>query len=148
MKQLILKPAVFFMAMLLGTVAAYSQQVNSLVPEKKKDAAYIEQRQEQINSGAKPAPTQKVAGTSKLGATPYKDDSKPAEATTSPNYYNARSIIYTDARTPHYPLTGDKATDIANYNKAKQVWMQNNPQAAAKVEMTEAQKKERSENAK
>jgi hypothetical protein len=38
--------------------------------------------------------------------------------------------------------------DIANYNKAKEVWMANNPQQAAKPAMTEHQAAERQQKGK
>lgn len=146
MKLKIFKAALFFMALFISNTA-FSQQVRSLVPEKKKEAAYTEQKQAQITNGEKPVKKEKAAGTSVLSSATSKGENKVATAT-SPNYYNPRSIIYNDPRTPRYPLTGDKAADIANYNKAKQVWMQNNPQTKTAVEMTDEQKKERNEKGK
>lgn len=131
--------------MLFTGFSSFSQSVNSLNPQQKKDAAYINAQQEQINQGVKTEVKAKTSGTSVVSASPKKDESAVInnEPAISPNYYNARSIIYTDARTPRYPITGNKEQDIANYNKAKEVWMNNNQQQNAKVSMTEQQAAER-----
>ena len=143
-------PILLMIGMLFTGFSSFSQSINSLNPQKKKDAAYVQQQQELINQGAKPEVKAKTAGTSAVSVSPKKDESAKlnTEPATSPNYYNPRSIIFTDERTPRYPLTGDKAQDIANYNKAKEVWMANNPQQAAKPAMTEQQAAERQQKGK
>ncbi len=143
-------PIMLMIGMLFAGSSSFGQSINSLNPEKKKDAAYVQQQQEQINQGIKPEVKAKTAGTSVVSASPKKDESAKlnTEPTTSPNYYNPRSIIFTDVRTPRYPLTGDKAQDIANYNKAKDVWMANNQQQTAKPAMTEQQAAERQQKGK
>lgn len=136
--------------MLFAGSSSFGQSINSLNPEKKKDAAYVQQQQELINQGIKPEVKAKTAGTSVVAASPKKDESASikTEPTTSPNYYHPRSIIFTDERTPRYPLTGDEAQDVANYNKAKEVWMVNNPAQTAKPAMTEQQAAERQQKGK
>lgn len=150
MKNNYLFPFILMIGMMFTGLTSFGQSINSLTPEKKKDAAYVQQQQEQINQGIKPEVKAKTAGTSIVSASPKKDESARinSEPATSPNYYNPRSIIYTDERTPRYPLTGDKAVDIANYNKAKEVWMVNNQQQTAKPAMTEQQAAERQQKGK
>ncbi len=150
MKNNYLFSLLLVMGMLFTGFSSFSQSVNSLNPEKKKDAAYIQQHQQEINQGVKPEVKTTNTGTSVLSVSPKKGKGAVIsnEPATSPNYYHPRSIIYTDARTPRYPLTGDKAQDIANYNKAKAVWMANNPQQKAKPAMTQQQAAERQQNGK
>ncbi|MGE0637638.1 MAG: hypothetical protein AB7G44_00355 [Bacteroidia bacterium] len=150
MKNNYIFPFVLMIGMLFAGFTSFGQSISSLNPEKKKDAAYVQQQQQLINQGVKPEVKAKTAGTSAVSAAPKKDESAKlnTEPATSPNYYNPRSIIFTDERTPRYPLTGDEAQDIANYNKAKQVWMDNNPQQTAKPAMTEQQAAERQQKGK
>jgi hypothetical protein len=150
MKNNYLFPFMLMIGMLFTGFTSFSQSVTSLNTEKKKDAAYIQQQQELINQGVKPEVKAKTAETSVVAASPKKDESASinTEPTTSPNYYNPRSVIFTDARTPHYPLTGNKEQDIANYNKAKEVWMANNPEQTVKPAMTEQQAAERQQKGK
>lgn len=61
--------------------------------------------------------------------------------------YNPESIIFTDVRTPRFPLSDSEQTNNANYAKAKQIWIKNNPEKYAEMnkpsEMTKEQVKER-----
>jgi hypothetical protein len=63
--------------------------------------------------------------------------------------YNAGSLIFDDSRTPRYPLLASEQENIANYNRAKQVWIQNNPQIYSEMnrtpEPTEEQLRQRRE---
>ena len=146
MKNNFLFPFMLMIGMLFSGFSSFSQSVTSLNPQQKKDAAYVQAHQQQINQGIKPAVKAKTPGTSVVSATPKKDQSAVinAEPAKSPNYYNARSIIYTDPRTPRYPITGNREQDVANYNNAKAVWMANNPQPKTTTATTPEQREERS----
>jgi len=148
MNKNFLLPLILLTGMLFSGFSSFSQNITSLNPEKKKDAAYIQAHQQQINQGVKPEARAMNNGTSALSASPKKDPSGiiNAETVKSPDYYNARSIIFSDPRTPRYPLTGNKEQDIANYKKAKAVWMANNPQPKITPVMSKEQARDRAAN--
>lgn len=112
-------PCMLMLGMLFSGFTSFGQSITSLIPEKKKDAAYTQAHQQQINNGVKATAKEQTTGASTITATPV-SVSKTAD------YYNPSSLIYQDARTPRFPLTGNQQQDIANYNKAKNVWIANN----------------------
>ena len=61
--------------------------------------------------------------------------------------YNSESIIFTDPRTPRFPLSDSEQVNHANYAKSKEVWIANNPEKYAEVNkpsgLTKEQAKER-----